>query len=55
MTVTIDEARHDPLLGGINDLHVVLIFELDIRRESPDTPNAVAFDDDGVIDRGWPS
>src|SRR5262249_3977249 len=52
MTVTIDESRHDPLLGGINDLHVVLIFELDIRRESPDTPNAVAFDDNGFVDRG---
>ena len=52
MTVTIDESRHDPLFGGINDLHVILIFDADVRREPPDTPNAVPLDDDGVVDRG---
>src|SRR5215831_15773095 len=55
MTVTIDEPGHDPLLGGINDLHMVLIFDPDIRRELSDTPNAIALDDNGVIDRGWTS
>jgi len=55
MTVTIDEPGHDPLRSGINDLHVVLIFDPDICRELSDTPNAIALDDNGVIDRGWTS
>src|SRR5262249_37273727 len=52
MTVTIDESRHDPLLGGIDDLHVVLIFDADVRREPPNPANAVALDDDGVVNCG---
>jgi hypothetical protein len=55
MAVTIDEARHDPASGGIDDLHVVLIFDPDVSRESSDTSNAIALNDDGVIDCGWTS
>ena len=33
----------------------ILIVDADIRLEPPDTPNAVALDDDGVVDRGWTS
>ena len=41
MTVTIDESGHDPLFGGINDLHVVLIFDR-TSAGAANTPNAVA-------------
>jgi hypothetical protein len=45
----IDEPRHDPLSGRVDDLHVVPVFEPDIAGEAPRAFDAITLDHNSFI------
>jgi hypothetical protein len=51
--VAVNEPGHNPLPGGIDDLHLCLILQLHVGRQRPGTADAVAVDDQGGVRNGW--
>src|SRR5262245_65841549 len=47
MRMRIDQPRHDPLSGRVDDLHVVPVFKPDIAGEAPGAFDAITLDHNG--------
>src|SRR5262249_23466861 len=52
VAVRVDQARQDPLAGGIDHLDLAAILELDVGGQRADAPDPVAGDDDRVVASG---
>ena len=52
MAVAVDEPGHDPVPGGIDDVHGVLVLDPDVLRQPSYTANAVALNDNSIIGHG---
>jgi hypothetical protein len=47
--MSIDEPRHDPLSGGVDNLHIVPVFKLYIAGEASRAFDTITLDHDGLI------
>ena len=45
----VDQARHDPLAGGVDDVDGLAVFEVDVGRQRADALDPIALDDDGIV------